>query len=122
MSARGRMTMRAVVKRATDEGDDAWGQEAKANQAWPEVDPAMPCFAWIARRENINDDGVKVYTAEFRAVFPPGADIQEGDQVQEIRNRRGDLVPYMEGIFIVDVIGPGFDKTDAALRRVDGGT
>lgn len=122
MSARGRMTMRAVLTRATDAGEDDWGQPAKAAQSWPVIDPAMPCFAWIGRRESVDDEGARVYTAEFRAIFPEAADIREGDHVSDIQNRRGEAIGRMAGVFEVETLAPSIGRTDATLRRVDGGT
>ncbi len=113
MSARGKMIMRAVVERDTATGTDDFGQPVKPDFT---TLATVPCWAWSSN-ERLVVDGDKLANVEtFRAMFPKGADVVEGDEIVNIRDRR--KVILFPGRFALQKIQFKHDHLEADLQAV----
>ncbi len=113
MSARGRMTMRAVVERDTASGTDAYGHPVKPSFT---ALATLPCFVWSKQRREVVD-GIKTAIIEdLRALFPLGADVVAGDEIASIDDRRGNEL--LAGRFQIETTQRKHDHLEAALERV----
>lgn len=121
MSVRGRMTMRAVQKRAPAVAADPWGQEAIAAQTFHVVDGQLPCWVWQQERSHITSSDKRAYVAEIRGQFPVKADLSEQDQISDVRDRSGNRVQSFRGTLRINVIIPHRDHLEAIMERVDSG-
>jgi hypothetical protein len=117
--AANRMTMRATVKRSSGAAD-GYGAKA-APQEWQIVDDAAPCFVTSTSKRN-DDDGTRVVADEqLRGIFRADADLQKGDRIEEIRDRRDRVL--VQGPMTVDAVTPrnglaGISHLEADLRRL----
>ena len=114
MSARGRMTMRAVVERNTASGDDAHGHPVKPG--FTAHLASQPCWVWSKQRREIIDGSKIAIVGDLRALFPLGADVLAGDEIARIDNRRGDQL--LAGRFKIETTQRVHDHIAAALERV----
>jgi len=113
MSARGKMTMRAVVERDTASGTDAYGHSAVPDFT---ALATLPCFVWSKQRREVID-GIKTAVIEdLRAMFQLTADIRTGDKITSVTNRRG--VEIMAGNFLIEPPQRKHDHLEALLERV----
>lgn len=110
----GRLTMRALVERNVAAGSDPHG-----NPVAPVFAPlaTLPCFVWsTASRELVGDERTAMIE-DMRALFALGADIDEGDEIARVTDRRGaEIIPGR-----LRVEGPAQRKhshVEVALRRV----
>ena len=113
MSARGRMTMRAVVERNTASGTDAHGHPVKP--AFTTL-ATLPCFVWSKQRRDVVDGSKTAMIEDLRALFPLGADVVAGDEIARINDRRGDQL--LAGRFQIETTQRKHDHIEAALERV----
>lgn len=113
MSARSRMTHRAVVERNAATGTDAWGQPLAPAFA---AHATLPCFAWSKSRRELVDGVKTAMVEEHRALFPLDADLVEADELASVTDRRG--VQILSGRFRVDAIRRVHDHLEADLKRV----
>lgn len=78
--------MRAVVERNTASGTDAWGNPAAPSFA---ALATYACFVWSSRAREIRDGDKTAEIEELRVMFPLGTDIQAGDEISSVQDRRG---------------------------------
>ncbi len=113
MSARARMTMRAEIERDTASGTDDFGHPFKPDFT---ALATIPCWAWSST-ERLVVDGDKVANIEaFKAMFPKGADVAEGDEIVNIRDRRKAIL--FAGRFAIETIQFKHDHLEADLEAV----
>ena len=113
MSARGRMTMRAVVERDTSSGTDAHGHPIKPSFT---ALATVPCFVWSKQRREIVDGSKIAIIEDLRALFPLGADVVAGDEIASIDDRRG--AELLAGRFQIETVQRKHNHLEAALERV----
>lgn len=113
MSARGKMTMRAIVERDTATGVDDFGQPVK-----PDFTPlaTVPCWAWSSTDRLVVDGDKSALIESFSAMFPKEADVKEGDEIVNITNRRN--VILFPGRFQIETIQFKHDHLEADLEAV----
>ncbi len=111
--ARGKMTMRAVVERDTATGTDDFGNPVK-----PAFTPVatIPCWAWSNADREIVDGNKSALIEDFRAMFSKLADVQEGDEIVNITDRR--KVVLFPGRFQIETIQFKHDHVEASLQAV----
>ncbi len=87
MTARGRMTMRALVQRDNASGEDGFGM--KLPRDWQTHIASQACFLYTIREDEIID-GVKHVVLGFeKLLMPLGTDITEDDRLLNIKDRLG---------------------------------
>ena len=88
MTARGRMTMRAVLQRDLQTATDDDGSLAPPK--WEDVDPELHCRLYSRLRPTRFIDGVKSATvSDLILMAPKGTDIQAGDRINGVTDRLG---------------------------------
>ncbi len=113
MSARSTMTMRALVKRNLHQGVDEYGQQA---QGWQLIAGAQPCRVWASRGAQVIRATGEVSIDSPGAIFPRDADVRIGDRLEEVRDRREQLLFSRLEVTAVDRRA---DHWAATLRSVD---
>lgn len=113
MSARSKMTMRAVVERDTSSGDDDFGHPVKPDFT---AHGTFPCWAWSSSDREVVDGDKSALIESFRAMFPKGADVKEGDEIVNITNRRA--VILFPGRFQIETMQFKHDHLEADLETV----
>lgn len=110
----GRLKHRADVERNQAAAKDAWGQDVQ-----PDFQPlaTLPCWAWsTATREAIDGDKTAVIE-DMRAMFALAADIEEGDEIAMIADRRGNVI--FPGRFRIEgEVQYKHTHKEAALKRI----
>ena len=86
MTAASRMTMRATLKRSAG-ARDAFGGKA-VPQDWQATSEAEPCFVWVPQQVQVADGQQMMALEEIRGIFRSDADIQAGDVLEGLRDRR----------------------------------
>lgn len=88
MTARSRMTMRAVLKRDTQANTDYTG--AKAPPDYTTLKDSLPCKLYSRKRPMRNAEGnVTATIEELILMVPKGTDIKAGDRVTSVVDRLG---------------------------------
>lgn len=114
MSARRRMTMRALVERNSTVARDDYGHKTAPNFVSLGI---FPCHVWSRQSRQVTDGDKDATVQDYRAMFRKAEDIQTGDEISEIKDRQGNVL--VEGRFRVDA--PPLVKPthkEAALRKV----
>lgn len=88
MSARSSMTMRAQVQRKAPGATNAWNRPGAPT--FGEVGE-VACKVWSTRREDRDDSGKTIVVEDLRAHVSSSADVLEGDQLTDVRDRLGVL-------------------------------
>lgn len=115
MSARQMMRMRAEISRDVNTTPDAWNADGVPDFQ-PHGDP-IPCFAF-SRMERAVVDGTKVGVVRVVVMLHPrDADITEHDHVEQITDRRGNVL--FSGPFQIDTIERRPDHKETRLFRVE---
>ncbi|WP_225205384.1 hypothetical protein [Novosphingobium huizhouense] len=111
----GRLTMRASIERNAATGTDSWGNPVAPG--FTAIGDPVACFVWSISATQSIDGGKTAELEEFRALFALGTDLQPGDQLAAIVDRRGlEIIPGR-----LSVEGPVQRKhthLEAALRRI----
>lgn len=121
MSARSSMTMRAAVQRKADGESNSWNRPGAPT--FGEVGQ-IDCKVWSTMREDKDDAGKTIVVEDLRAYVPSSADVLEGDQLTNVRDRLG--VVQFTGPLLVETIaragGSGSRPSHriAVLRRHGG--
>jgi hypothetical protein len=113
---RGRMTHRAVLERNTATTADAWGQPPEPSFTAQEEGRPLACYAWSKSRKVVADGEKVVTVQDLRAIFPRGADVQEGDRLQSVTDRRRSVV--FPGPLTVRTVVAKATHQEATLERV----
>ncbi len=78
MSARGKMTMRAIVSRNTNPAKNRRGRPAAPT--FGEIG-IIPCWAWVVQRRDEDDSSKDAVIEDMRAMVTAAADVKKGDQL-----------------------------------------
>ncbi len=113
MSARRRMTMRAVIERDTATGTDDFGQPVKPNFT---TLATVPCWAWSKQRRERVDGDKSALIEDLRAMFPLGADVLAGDEIVDITDRLGAVL--IAGRIQIETMQRKHDHREAGLERI----
>ncbi len=113
MSARLRMTMRAVIERDTATGTDDYGQPVKP--AFTAL-ATVPCWAWSKQRRERVDGNKSALIEDMRALFPLDADVLAGDEIVNITNRLGTVL--IAGRIQIETMQRKHDHQEAGLERI----
>ncbi len=105
--------MRALVERDTSTDVDAYGHKVKPAFT---VLATLPCFVWSRQRREVVDGSKTAIIEDLRAMFALGADVQAGDKITSIKNRRGTEI--MAGEFMIEPPQFKHDHQEAALERI----
>lgn len=90
MTARSRMTQRALVQRLTSPGDDDSGNPLPGT--WATHLTAMPIWLYAStEREAVTEETTAVVT-DLRAMAPLATDITEQDRINGVKDRRGTVI------------------------------
>lgn len=90
MTARSRMTQRALVERFTAGPDDDSGNPTPGT--WAEHLAAMPCWLFgSTEREAVTEDTTAVVT-DLKVLAPISVDVTEQDRINGVVDRRGSVV------------------------------
>ena len=105
MTARSRMTQRALVERYTPGPLDDSGNEDASQAEWTEHIEAMPCWLYgSAEREPVTAESTMVVT-DLKMLAPLSADVTEQDRINQVVDRLG------------TVIEPGILAVETVLRK-----
>ncbi len=113
MSARAQMKMRAVVERDTSSGEDNFGHPVKPDFTAHGI---FPCWAWSNTDREVVDGDKSALVEDFRAMFPRRADVQAGDEIVNITDRRGAVL--FAGRFQIETMSFAHDHLEAGLEVV----
>ncbi len=113
MSARQRMTMRAIVERDTSSGTDDYGQPVKP--AWTTL-ATVPCWAWSKQCRERVDGNKSALIEDMRALFPLDADVLAGDEIVDITDRLGTVL--IAGRIQIETMQRKHDHQEAGLERI----
>ena len=86
----GRLTMRAAIERNGASGSDAWGNPVAP--VFASTGAALACFVWSVSASQVVDGEKTAEIESFRALFALGADVQPGDEIASITDRRGTVI------------------------------
>ena len=90
MTARSRMTHRALVERGTSPGVDDYDNPQPAE--WATHIAALPCFLYgSTEREAVTDERTAV-VSDLKLMVPLSADVTEQDRINQIVDRRGTVI------------------------------
>lgn len=90
MSARSRMTQRALIQRATSAGTDDYGNPLPPS--WATHIASLPIWLYAStEREAVTEETTAV-VADLRAMVPLDADVTEQDRIAGITDRRGNVI------------------------------
>lgn len=97
MTARSRMTQRALVERQSSPGTDDYGNPLPGT--WATHIAALACWLYgSTEREAVTEETTAVVT-DLKLMVPLGANISEQDRINRITDRRGTVIePAMLGI------------------------
>jgi hypothetical protein len=109
-----RLTMRAEIERDVASGTDNWGQPNA-----PDFQPhcTLPCFAYTPNSREVFDGDKVASIQDVRIMFALGVDVNEADEIAEIRRPGGEVL--FIGRFRID--GPvqfKHNHLEAPLRKV----
>lgn len=113
MTARSRMTYRALVERIDKPNTDPWGGGAPS---WSTHYAALPCYPWSrVKREAVDADRSAV-VEDLRMIVPVGTDITEADRVNGITDRLG--ATHLPGLYNVRAVQVRATHKEVALEAV----
>ncbi len=112
MSARGKMTMRALVERDTAVGVDDFGNPVKPAFT---THGTFPCWAWSRQRREQVDGDKSALIEDMRAMFPIDADVLAGDEIKQIEDRQGKVL--FAGRVQIETMQRHHDHQEAGLER-----
>ena len=111
----GRLTMRALIERDTATAKDAWGNPVEP--VFASTGDPVACFAWSTSAKQSIDGNRTAEIETFRALFALGADVQPGDVVASITDRRG--VEIIPGRLLVEPpVQRKHTHLEASMRRM----
>lgn len=113
-----RMVMRAEVLR---NGAAANSYGGRGKPEWNVVSDAAPCYVWSRVRNRYQEGRVLAEVEELGVIFRREADIQEGDRVSNIKDRRDRVLfagPFEVLTGTEKSNGTGIDHLSFRLRRI----
>lgn len=116
MTARSRMTQRALVQRLTPGAVDDSGNPAPGS--WATHLAAMPCWLYgSTEREAVTAETTAVVT-DLKLLAPLGADVGESDRINQVKDRRGNVIEA--GVLGVEEVLRKRTHKQLVLSRVQG--
>jgi hypothetical protein len=117
MSARSRMTQRALVERYTGGAIDDSGNPGPGG-TWATHLAAMPCWLYgTTEREAVTEATTAVVT-DLKLLAPLSADLTEKDRINQVKDRRGTVIEA--GLLGIETILRKRSHLELALSRVSG--
>jgi hypothetical protein len=114
MSARSRMTQRALIERGTPGADDGYGNPGPTT--WDTHIEALPCWLYEAtERESVSEETTAVVTA-LKMMVPASADVTEQDRINGVKNRLGQVIEA--GFLHIETVLWKRTHKELALSRV----
>ena len=114
MSARSRMTQRALVERYTPGPNDDSGNAGPG--AWSTLLTAMPCWLYgSVRRESVTGATTAVIS-DLKLYAPLSAALTEQDRINQVKDRRGIVIE--PGILGIEAIMRKRTHLELSLSRV----
>lgn len=114
MTARSRMTQRALVQRHTSPGLDDYDMPLPGT--WAQHLAAMPCFLYgTTEREAVSEERTAVVT-KLKMMAPISADVTEQDRISGVVDRRGTVIE--SGLLHVEVVLRKQTHAELTLSRV----
>lgn len=114
MSARARLTQRALVERLTSPGVSDYNVARKPSWA-PHLN-AMPCWLYMtAERETVSATAT-VVTTDLKLMAPLSADVTEQDRINTVVDRRGSVIE--SGILAIEAVLRKRTHLELSLSRV----
>jgi len=111
----GRLTMRAHVERNEAAGSDAWNSPVAP--AFASIGAPVPCFVWSSQSRKLVDGAKSALLEDMRAMFALGADVQPGDEIATVTDRRGiEIVPGR--LAIEGPVQRKHTHVEVSLRRI----
>ncbi len=89
MTARGRMTMRAVHQEDQQATPDGYNRNDPAN--WQTLNAALPCWLYSKRTRRVIDGTKTVTVEELRAMVPLGTAIAGGERFLTVSDQAGNV-------------------------------
>ena len=116
MTARSRMTQRALVQRSTSPGEDDFGNPLPG--VWATHIAAMPCW-WYGstEREAVTEETTAVVT-DIKLMVSLTADVTEQDRINQIKDRLGTVV--LDGILGIETVLRLRSQKQLTLSQVQG--
>lgn len=99
----GRLTMRAAIERNTATAKDAWGNPVEP--VFASTGDPVACFVWSKSARQVQDGSKTAEIENLRAMLALDADVQPGDEIAEVTDRRG------------TVLLPGRLRVEAPVQR-----
>jgi hypothetical protein len=116
MTARSRMTQRALVERYTGGATDDSGNAAPGS--WASFLTAMPCWLYgSTEREAVTEETTAVVT-DLKLLAPLSAAITEQDRINQVKDRHGTVIEA--GILGIETILRKRGHLELTLSRVTG--
>jgi hypothetical protein len=115
MTARSRMTQRAVVQRATTSGTDDSGNP-NGPATWATHIAALACWLYgSTEKEAVAEETTAVVT-DLRLMVPLATDVTEQDRIAGVTDRRGTVIEA--GILEIDTVLQKRSHLQLSLTRV----
>lgn len=90
MTARTRMSQRALVQRSTSSGTDDYGNPLPST--WATHIAALPCWLYSSTEREAVTEETTVVVANLKALVPLGSDVTESDRINRIVDRVGNVI------------------------------
>jgi hypothetical protein len=100
MSARSRMTQRALVQRSTSPGEDDYGNPLPGS--WATHIAALPCWWYGSTEREAVDEETTAVVTDIKVMVPLSADVTEQDRIAGIVDRLGTTV--LPGILGIETV------------------
>jgi hypothetical protein len=85
-----RLTMRALVERNVATGTNPHGGPALPD--FQQLHAALPCFVYSNSSRELADGQKTAMIEDLRAMVSLSADIREGDEIAQVRDRSGTVI------------------------------
>lgn len=116
MSARSRMTQRALVQRFASPGNDGFGNPLPGT--WSTHIAALPIWLHAStEKEAVTEETTAVVT-DLKALVPLSADVTEQDRIAGVTDRRGTVIE--PGILGIETVLYQRSHKALTLSRVNG--
>lgn len=119
MTARGKMTMRAVIERDVSEGTDDWGNPTEPD--WEADEDATPCLMYVRAGAGqvgrvVIDTEKTAVLEDRRAIVPLDTDVSTADRIARVEDRAGTVL--FAGPMGIDAVHRRRDHLELAVERI----
>lgn len=101
MSARSRMTQRALVERATAPATDDSGNPG-GPVSWATHIAALACWLYGSTAKEAVTEATTAVITDLRLLVPVSADVTEQDRINGVKDRRGTVIAA--GVLEIDTV------------------